>query len=275
MTKRENTWKADTKHLKNQRFCFYEPAGNRYKQTRTMALIHKGDSDLDSRLRKVVSKIRDGELRNKIVQFVENPTIEIEGKTYEGVSLETSPAGLAHHHSYPGGYIEHVAATAEIALTLCDVVEKVYRGLVNRDLVLAGVLLHDILKPLTYVERENGAFSKSSLAENMDHLTLIVSEMVRRDFPLHLVHIVCAHHGHRYGPIGPRTIEALVCHLADITDSRLNGEVLRAAQYLTREATGMELHNITGKEAFQLVHAKTMEGRKGVAQAVEKMRQKR
>jgi hypothetical protein len=37
----------------------------------------------------------------------------------------------------------------------------------------------------------------------------------------------------------------------------------------------MELHNITGKEAFQLVHAKTMEGRKGVAQAVEKMRQKR
>lgn len=257
------------------RFCFHEPAENRYKHMGTMALIHKGDSDLDSRLAKIVDKIQDRELRTRIAQFIENPTIEIEGKTYRGVSLEASPAGLSHHHSYSGGYVEHVVAAAEIALTLCDVVEKVYRGLVNRDLVLAGVLLHDILKPLTYMERENGAFGKSPLADNMDHLTLIVSEMVRRGFSLHLVHIVCAHHGHRYGPIGPRTIEALVCHLADITDSRLNGEVLRAAQYLTREATGIELHNVSGKEAFQIVQAKTMEGWEGVTKVVEKVKQKR
>ncbi len=227
---------------------------------------------MDPRLKKVVNKIQDRRLRKKITQFVENPTIEIEGKTYEGVPLETSPAGLSHHHSYLGGYIEHVVATAEIALTLCDVVEKVYCGKVNRDLVLAGILLHDIFKPLTYLERENGTFGVSPLAERMDHLTLIVSEMVRRGLPLHLIHIVCAHHGYRYGPIGPRTTEALVCHLADITDSRLNGEVLRAAQYLVKEATGVELHQITGKEAFQIVHAKTMKGWKGVKKTVESMR---
>ncbi len=229
---------------------------------------------MDPQLKKVVSKIQDRKLRKKIIQFVENPTIEIEGKTYEGVPLETSPAGLSHHHSYPGGYVEHVVATAEIALTLCDVVEKIYRGRVNRDLVLAGVLLHDIFKPLTYMEKENGTFRASPLAERIDHLTLIVSEMVRRGLPLHLVHIVCAHHGYRYGPIGPRTTEALVCHLADITDSKLNGEVLRAAQYLTREATGIELRQVTGKEAFQIVHAKTMKGWEGVKKTVEKMRQK-
>lgn len=239
-----------------------------------MALIHKGDLALDSRLKKVVSKIQDRKLRNKIIEFVENPTIEIEGKTYRGIPLKTSPAGLSHHHSYPGGYIEHVVATAEIALILCDVVEKIYGGEVSRDLVLAGVLLHDIFKPLTYVEREDGSFGVSPLAERMDHLTLIVSEMVRRDLPLHLIHIVCAHHGYRYGPIGPRTTEALVCHLADITDSKLNGEVLRAAQYLAR-ATGMELPKITGKEAFQIVHAKTMKGWEGVKKTVEKMREER
>jgi len=230
---------------------------------------------LDPRLKKVVNKIQDRKLRKKIIQFVENPTIEIEGKEYEGVSLETSPAGLSHHHSYPGGYIEHVVATAEIALTLCDIVEKIYRSKVNRDLVLAGVVLHDIFKPLTYMEKENGTFGVSPLAERMDHLTLIVSEMVRRGLPLHLIHIVCAHHGYRYGPIGPRTLEALVCHLADITDSKLNGEVLRAAKYLAREATGMELRQITGKEAFQIVHAKTMKGWEGVKKTVEKTRQKR
>ncbi len=249
---------------------------NRYKYTKDMALIHKkGAIDLNPQLEKVVNKIQDKKLRKKIVQFVENPTMEIEGKRYDGVPLDFSPAGLSHHHSYPGGYIEHVVATAEIALTLCDVVEKIYRGKVNRDLVLAGVLLHDIFKPLTYMERENGTFSKSPLAERLDHLTLIVSEMVRRGLPLHLVHIVCAHHGPRYGPIGPRTAEALVCHLADITDSKLNGEVLRAAQYLAREATGIELRQVTGKEAFQIVDAKTRKGWKGVEKAVEKIKQKR
>jgi putative nucleotidyltransferase with HDIG domain len=219
--------------------------------------------------------IRDRNLRKKIAQFIENPTIEIEGKKYEGIPLETSPAGLSHHHSYTGGYVEHVVATAEIALTLCDVVEKIYRGKVNRDLVLAGVVLHDIFKPLTYTEKENGTFASSPLAERIDHLTLVVSEMVRRGFPLHLIHIVCAHHGHQYGPVGPRTVEALICHLADITDSKLNGEVLRAAQYLTKEATGAELPQLTGKEAFQIVHAKTMEGWEGVKKTVEKIKRKR
>jgi putative nucleotidyltransferase with HDIG domain len=230
---------------------------------------------LNPRLKKVINKIQDRNLRKKIAQFVENPTIEIEGKRYEGVPLETSPAGLSHHHSYPGGYVEHVAATAEIALTLCDVVEKIYQGMVDRDLVLAGILLHDIFKPLTYMQKENGTFASSPLAERIDHLTLVVSEMVRRGFPLSLIHIVCAHHGHQYGPVGPRTIEALICHLADITDSKLNGEVLRAAQYLIKEATGEELPQITGKEAFQIVHAKTMKGWEGVKKAVEKIGRKR
>ena len=230
---------------------------------------------MDPRLKRVAYKIRDKKLREKVIRFIENPTIEIEGKTYEGVPLEVSPAGLSHHHSYRGGYIEHVVATAEIALKLCNVVEKVYKGKVNRDLVLAGVLLHDIFKTLTYMEKENGTFGASPLAERLDHLTLIVSEMVRRGFPLHLIHIVCAHHGYQYGPIGPRTLEALICHLADITDSKLNGEVLRAAQYLAKEATGMELPQITGKEAFQIVHAKTSKGWEGVKKTVEKLQKKR
>ncbi|MGQ9460740.1 MAG: hypothetical protein ACUVRA_05870, partial [Candidatus Bathyarchaeaceae archaeon] len=68
---------------------------------------------------------------------------------------------------------------------------------------------------------------------------------------------------------------ALVCHLADITDSRLNGEVIRAARYLSREATGEELDIVSSKEAFEIVHSKVVEGWDGVKRAVEKIRQKR
>ena len=230
---------------------------------------------MDSRLKKIVDKIRDESLREKVAQLVENPTIEIEGKVYVGLPLEASPAGMSRHHSYPRGLIDHIVGTSEVALTMCDVIRRVYHGKVDRDLVLSGVILHDILKPLTYEAGENGTYRATPLAERLDHLTLIVSEMVRRGFPLNLIHIVCAHHGGEAGPIWPRTVEALVCHLADVTDSRLNGEVLRAARYLSKEATGDELYRLTSKEAFEIVHSKVVEGWDGVRKAVDRMKQSR
>jgi len=226
-------------------------------------------------LKRVVDKIGDKSLRNKVATFIENPTIEIEGKVYSGLTLDVSPAGVSHHHSYPGGFMEHVSSTAEIALTLCEVVKRVYHGKVDRDLVVAGVVLHDIFKPLTYVARENGTYGLTPLAERLDHLTLIVAELVKRGFPLNLVHIVASHMGWQHSPIGPRTAEALIVHLADVADSQLNGEVLRAAQFLSRESTGTELEQLTAKEAFEIVNAKTLQGWDRTRKTVERIRQRR
>lgn len=226
-------------------------------------------------LKKIVDKIGDKSLRDKVAAFIENPTIEIEGKVYSGLPLDVSPAGLSHHHGYSGGFIEHISATAEIALTLCNVVKKVYQGKIDRDIVVAGVILHDIFKPLTYVARENGTYGITPLGERLDHLTLIVSELVRRGFPLNLVHIVASHMGWQGSPIGPRTVEALVVHLADLADSKLNGEVLRAAQFLSREPAGIELGQLTAQEAFEIVNAKTTQGWEGVGKAVERIRERR
>ncbi len=234
-----------------------------------------GGLDLDSRLKKVISKIKGKSLRKKVVELVENPSIEIDGGVHTGMPLDAAPAGLSRHHSYPGGLIEHIVGATGIALALCDVVEKVYCGKVDRDLVLAGIVLHDIFKPLTYEMVEDGSYRMTPLAERIDHLTLIVAELVRRGFSLDLTHIVCAHHGGQVGPIWPRTVEALICHLADLTDSRLNGEVLRAARYLSRDATGEELERINSKEAFGIVHSKVVNGWEGVRKAVEKIRRDR
>lgn len=230
---------------------------------------------MNPQLRRVIEKIGDRSLRKQVIAFLENPTVEIEGKVYSGLPLETSPAGVSHHHSYAGGFVEHVLSTTEIALTLCDVVKTVYHGKVDRDLVVAGVVLHDIFKPLTYVVRENGTYGLTPLAERLDHLTLIASELVKRGFPLNLLHIVASHMGWQHSPIGPRTVEALIVHLADVADSRLNGEVLRAAQFLSRQSSGMEMEWLTAKEAFEIVNAKTMRGWDGARKAVERIRQRR
>ena len=170
--------------------------------------------------------------------------------------------------------MEHVVSTANLAIAMCKSVEKVYRGKVNRDFVIAGVLLHDVFKPATYIVKENGSYGSSRLADYLDHLSLVTSELVRRGFPLELIHVVSAHHGD-YGPIRPHTVEALICHLADLMDSRLNGKVLNAAAYLTRIAVGEELRGLTSKEAFEIVHSKAVEGWEGVAKALEKIKRRR
>lgn len=226
-------------------------------------------------LKKVIAKISDKSLRQKVADLLEDPSIEIGGKTYTGLSLENAPAGLTHHHSYPGGLIEHMVSATNIALALCDTIERVYRGKVNRDQVVAGIVLHDVFKALIYMETENGNYRMSPLAERLDHLTLGVAELIRRGFPLELVHIVDSHMGWQHGPIGPRTVEALVVHLADMADSRLNGEVLRAAQYLLRESTGTELRRLTATEALEVVNAKAQLGWEGVPKALEKIRKHR
>ena len=189
-------------------------------------------------LKKAVNMIGDKSLRRKVAALIENPAIEIEGKVYKGMPVEESPAGISHHHSYLGGLCEHMVSTMNIALALCDAVENVYAGEVDRDLVVAGVLVHDVFKALTYVQRENGTYASAPLAERLDHVTLGVAELVRRGFPL-------------------------------------NGEVLRAAQYLLRTASCVELNRMTATEAFEIVNAKTRKGWEAVPKAFDKVRKRR
>ena len=230
---------------------------------------------LDTRLRRLVDRIESKSLRKQTQEFLERLDVKIGGKTYSGLSLDESPAGLSRHHSYPGGFVEHTLATAEIALSLCDVVEKVYGGKVKRDHVLAGAILHDALKPFTYELRESGRYATNSLGTYLDHINLAIAQMVQKGFPLEVVHIVAAHHGGEVGPVWPRTVEALICHLADLADSQLNGEILRAAHYLTREATGADLILKNSKDAYEIVNAKVSKGWDGVRVAIEKIEKKR
>lgn len=229
---------------------------------------------LPPELQSLAEKIRDTHLREKVIDLMEDPWVEIDGEKFSGLPLDNSPAGLSRHHCYPGGYIEHVVSTFHIATAMCDCVEEVYHGEVSRDLVVAGVLLHDIFKPATYSVNKDGSYNSSRLADYLDHLSLVNAELVRRGFPLELVHIVSAHHG-KYAPITPHTVEALICHLADWADSQLNGKVLNAAKYLTRKAVGEELQGLTSREAFQIVHSKRMEGRKGVERTVQEIKKRR
>jgi len=233
----------------------------------------RGKEQINRRLLRFVNKIRDEELRKKVVDLLEDPTIRIGSTTFQGLPLETSPASKRRHHSYPSGLIQHMETVTTISLALGDIVEKTYHTPVNRDVVLATALVHDIMKPQTYVE-EGETYGVSPLGERLDHLSLAVAELIRRGFPLDVVHAVAAHHG-RGGPIGPRTIEALICSLADGTDASLNGEVLSASKYLVFDCVGEESGSLSAEEAFAIVRAKQEKGCAGVAEEFERIKSQR
>jgi len=226
---------------------------------------------LDKQLLRIVNRIRNKTLRARVLKLLENPTIKIGGKTFSGLPIEKSPASIRHHHNYAGGFIEHTVALCELCMSFSRIVSKVYECKVNNDLILCGVLLHDIYKTATYVEKGE-RYVMSDLAERVDHLTLASAELIRRGFPLDVVHIVVASHGREYRPMGPMTVEALICHLADYSEAKLNGDVLSAARFMIREITGEEPQVITGKEAFAIVSAKTEKGWNGVQDYLSKKR---
>ncbi len=215
--------------------------------------------------------IKDEELRSKVREFIRNPLPSKLKPPKEYTPLKIAPGSKRRHHSYPKGLVEHTVACTTLALALCDVVEKVYRCEVDRDVVVSAALLHDVMKYLTYQVNAQGQYAISELGEKLDHLSLLISELYLRGFPLSVIHAVAAHHGDA-GPMLPRTIEALIVHLADFVDSMLNGKILDAAKAILRECLQLEISLIDGSTAFKVVRAKQLGGCDAVKKLVKELK---
>jgi 7,8-dihydroneopterin 2',3'-cyclic phosphate phosphodiesterase len=191
--------------------------------------------------------------------MINNPKINGD---YSKLGLEESPAGSFHHHSYKGGLLQHMISVTKIAIALSELVENVYGGYVNKDYVIAGSLLHDIMKCYTYTNDGDG-FTTSELGEKIDHLSLLVSELYKQKFPIELIHIIASHHGD-ISPVKPKTIEALITSISDMADSELSRRILRAAEFLLRKTTGSHTRFSSSEEALNILLTKTNKGWDGL-----------
>jgi len=218
------------------------------------------------------NRIRDRKFRAAVKKFFKSSLTSFNKSG--SLSFYASPAGKSYHHSYAGGLAQHTLSTAKIALMLAEILEKVYdcKG-INKDYVLAGALLHDLYKPLTYTQEENGKFDFSGLGERLDHLSILVAEAYKRGLPLNFIHVLAASHGDK-SPIPPRTVEALIVHLADLIDSRLVGELQRAALSIMRKCGVEEFLPLTPKDALQIIQFKNVEGCEKVKLVAERLKKK-
>jgi 3'-5' exoribonuclease len=154
--------------------------------------------------------------------------------------FEQCPASVSGHHAVLGGLLQHTVEVGAIARTIARACGA------DVELVLAGVLLHDIGKLDAY--RWDGVFDYTDAHHLVGHVVLGALALERRlDETLPppctaeerqlLLHLVLSHHGRlEYGsPVAPLTLEAEVLHWADNASARTASmaEALRDADAFT------------------------------------------
>jgi 3'-5' exoribonuclease len=175
--------------------------------------------EMEAELAAFVATLSDANLRMLLASFFDDP---------EFLAIyRTAPAAKGMHHVYLGGLIEHSLAVA----TLVDRIVPLYAGL-NRDLLIAGALLHDVgkVREMTYLR----SFDYSDEGKLLGHITIGV-EMVQekiaqlpgfpRELAMLLQHMLLSHHGqYEFGsPKRPKTLEATILNYLDDLDSKING----------------------------------------------------
>ena len=138
---------------------------------------------------------------------------------------KTAPAAKSIHHAWIGGLIEHVLSL----MTLARFTARHYPE-VDEDLLLTGVVLHDIGKihELTY----DRGFGYSDEGQLIGHILIalrMLDEKLREvpGFPpklrLLVEHLIASHHGEMaFGsPKVPCFLEAMLLHHLDNLDSKM------------------------------------------------------
>ncbi len=186
----------------------------------------------------------------KLVAGISRPPVrELLGEIFSGSRWEQfirNPAAKRFHHAYIGGLLEHSVDVAEMALAIAATVPGV-----DRDMVIAGALLHDIGK--TEEISADIGFSYTEAGHLVGHITagaLIIDAAARQVQFLSeaerksLLHIVLSHHGSRDkgSPVGCATREAVIVHYAD----EVNAVLQQFVETGEKEGAGWNFNKMMG-----------------------------
>jgi 3'-5' exoribonuclease len=170
-------------------------------------------------IRELVERVHDAHVRALLLAFLDD----------DGVApgLPHAAAAKGIHHAYRGGLAEHILSVMKLAHRIAD-----HYPMADRDLLIAGALLHDIGKVKEIEPAGGNGFEYTDEGRLVGHLVM-TAQMIREKaaripgFPplleQHITHIVLAHHGQmEWGsPKVPMTLEALLVHYIDTIDSRV------------------------------------------------------
>lgn len=175
-------------------------------------------AEMADELDAVIEGIADAALRALLREIFRDETL---------ARFQRAPAAKKMHHAYIGGLIEHSLSIVGMAQKTAD-----HYPLLDRDMLIAGALLHDIAK-IEEFDFARPPFGYTDRGRLVGHLVLGV-ELVRKaaekvseitnDQVDQLMHIILSHHGQfAFGsPVLPMTPEAILLHHLDDIDAKIN-----------------------------------------------------
>jgi len=140
--------------------------------------------------------------------------------------FKKSPASMMYHQNCVGGLLEHTLNVVKICETLCEIYP-----VLDRDLLIAGALLHDVgkvfeLEVSTVIDVSEDGMLRGHIIIGEEFVNERIKKII--DFPetlkLKLLHMILSHHGEkRFGaPKEPQLPEAVALHYADYCDAKVD-----------------------------------------------------
>ena len=185
------------------------------------ALIPVAPMDAEEMLRTVdamIDSLRDGDYRAICTEMLARHLD----------AFRSIPAAKSVHHSFLNGLLMHTGNMLKIA----DQLAELYADTVDRDLLLAGTLLHDFAKEEEFTFSELGLVTEYSVkGKLLGHLAMGAQEIaevakelnVPEEKSVLLQHMILSHHGEpEFGAaVRPQCAESELLALIDLIDSRM------------------------------------------------------
>lgn len=174
----------------------------------------KSIDELSEELNGYIDMINEGVLKDSIKTFLSN--------NHEFFNL---PAAQIKHHAYEGGLLEHTLQTIKLSLAILDCIDD--EVTIDKDLIIAGAILHDVGKINCYEITENG-IEITDIFLKQEHIIngiTLISQNIKSENIDELIHIVASHHNIKdWGSlIEPKSKEAWIIHFTENLSSKILG----------------------------------------------------
>jgi len=153
--------------------------------------------------------IEDKELREKVIALIRDTKLsnpKFKKYTREELEKVRTPF-VVGNVAVEREIVVHTVAVVNMCLGLAAAIEQSYGIPVKRDILLAGAIVHDLMKAFEWKDGKHTGIL-------LDHSVLGAAELYVRGFPEEVIHLVASHAGEK-STTPPRTLEALILHYAD------------------------------------------------------------
>lgn len=215
----------------------------------------RDQQEMQSELQQLIGSLDDPWVEKLLRTFFDDPVF------YKRYSQ--APAAKAMHHVFLGGLLEHSLAVAALA---SDIAARYPQA--NRNLLLAGALLHDVGKvaELSY----DRSFNYTDEGKLLGHIMIgveMIEEQIRKieGFPSMLgtliKHLLLSHHGqYEFGsPKRPKTLEAVILNFIDDLDSKINGIQTHVDRQPDRESDWTNYHRLYDRYFYSPIARDTLD----------------